>query len=219
MFKVDPKGNRHELLKSKQRRCKICHKIRRKSCSICDVGLCQQECFLIFHEDFTSYHIYVEKFKCFGKNHRARINNLPYNHKLLVQCGPSNTGFQLFDIEQSRADIRLSSSNLSGAMYNVPERDYGATTATESAAAERQTAGIEKGAAEPGTIVTGIEGPVTLESSNAESSERGLTNVDPDHIIKNERLETDALDANVNLDPSQTSVRGTNSCINKALQE
>lgn len=101
IYKTDPKGNRHELSKSKQRRCKICHKIRRKSCSICDVGLCQEECFHRFHEDFASYNIYVEKYKCFGKNHRARINNLPYSyHKLLQQCGTSSASFQVFDVEK-----------------------------------------------------------------------------------------------------------------------
>ena len=114
VFKVDPKGNRHDLLKSKQRRCKVCHKIRRKSCSICDVGLCQQECFLQFHQDFATYNIFVEKYKCFGKNHRARINNLPYSyHKLLAQCGPSSAGFQMFDIEKSIADTQSSSSAIS----------------------------------------------------------------------------------------------------------
>ena len=94
MYQVDPKGNCHELIKSKQRRCKICHKIRRKSCSICDVGLCQQECFRSFHLKFADYNIYVEKFQCFGKNHRARINNLPYGvHKLITERSsghPSN---------------------------------------------------------------------------------------------------------------------------------
>ena len=83
--KVDPNNNHHTLIRSKQRRCKICHKIRRWSCSICDVGVCQRECFLKFHENFLDYKVFVEKFKCFGKNHRARVNGYTHSNIMLLE--------------------------------------------------------------------------------------------------------------------------------------
>ena len=43
------------------------------------MGVCQEVCFRSFHEDFLTYKHYVEKYKCFGKNHRARKNySLPF---------------------------------------------------------------------------------------------------------------------------------------------
>ena len=123
MSQVDPKGNCHELVKSKQRRCKICHKIRRKSCSICDVGLCQQECFKSFHQKFANYSIYVEKFQCFGKNHRARINNLPYGvHKLFTESSSSNTqNLSYPDFESKiKQSGSLSSGNVQKTHITVP---------------------------------------------------------------------------------------------------
>ena len=83
----DPDGRTHTLEKSKQRRCKICHKIRRRSCSVCDVGLCTVNCFANFHTDYRNYRLYVVQYDQYGKNHRTRAgtklrySNFLYQHQ------------------------------------------------------------------------------------------------------------------------------------------
>ena len=133
VYQVDPKGNCHELMKSKQRRCKICHKIRRKSCSICDVGLCQQECFRLFHQKFATYNMYVEKYQCFGRNHRARINNLPYGvPNLISQSNFGNSCNSSFPDSDSKNKhpARLEAGKFSSG--NIHQKDVAVTPSNQA---------------------------------------------------------------------------------------